>query len=41
QLDGGILKYFETVGQRHFQGRCFVFDQREALDADLQAMPGQ
>lgn len=35
QLDGGILKYFESVGERHYQGRCFVFDEREALDARL------
>ncbi len=35
QLEGGILKYFEEVGGRHFEGECFVFDQRIALDADL------
>ena len=35
QLDGGILKYFEEVGGRHFDGGCFVFDEREALDASL------
>lgn len=35
QLDGGILKYFETVGQAHFHGGCFVFDEREVLDARL------
>lgn len=35
QLDGGILKYFEVVGQRHYQGGCFVFDERESLDAAL------
>jgi UPF0176 protein len=35
QLDGGILKYFEMVGQRHYQGGCFVFDERESLDAAL------
>ena len=35
QLDGGILKYFETVGQAHFHGGCFVFDEREVLDAGL------
>ena len=37
QLDGGILKYFEEVGGDHWQGECFVFDQRVALDPDLQA----
>jgi UPF0176 protein len=35
QLDGGILKYFEETGGAHFQGSCFVFDEREALDRDL------
>ena len=39
QLDGGILKYFETVGARHFVGECFVFDARETVDAMLQARP--
>jgi UPF0176 protein len=37
QLDGGILAYFEQVGGRHFDGACFVFDQRIAVDARLQA----
>jgi UPF0176 protein len=35
QLDGGILKYFELTGGAHFRGECFVFDEREVLDADL------
>jgi UPF0176 protein len=36
QLDGGILRYLETVpGARHWHGRCFVFDGRESLDAQL------
>lgn len=35
QLEGGILKYFEEAGDAHFQGRCFVFDERYALDAAL------
>jgi UPF0176 protein len=35
QLEGGILKYFEATGGAHFRGGCFVFDEREALDADL------
>ncbi len=38
QLEGGILKYFEQEGGAHFQGGCFVFDQREALDAQLHAL---
>ncbi len=35
QLDGGILGYFEEVGSRGYTGRCFVFDERVALDPDL------
>ena len=35
QLDGGILKYFEEVGGEHYQGECFVFDQRVGLDPKL------
>jgi UPF0176 protein len=35
QLDGGILKYFEDTGGKHYHGSCFVFDEREALQADL------
>ena len=35
QLDGGILKYFETCGDDHYQGDCFVFDQRVAVDGKL------
>jgi len=37
QLEGGILKYFEECGDAHFEGRCFVFDQRVELDSSLQA----
>ncbi len=36
QLEGGILKYFEEVGGAHYQGDCFVFDHRTALDPQLQ-----
>ncbi len=35
QLEGGILGYFERVGGFGYEGRCFVFDQRVALDAGL------
>jgi UPF0176 protein len=38
QLDGGILQYFEECGDAHFRGHCFVFDQRVALDGNLQPM---
>ena len=37
QLDGGILNYFDKVGAAHWHGDCFVFDERVALTADLQA----
>jgi len=36
QLDGGILHYLEALpGAPHWQGRCFVFDERQALDSRL------
>jgi UPF0176 protein len=35
QLDGGILKYFEQCGDAHYDGECFVFDQRVGVDAAL------
>ncbi|MFC3715768.1 sulfurtransferase [Luteimonas soli] len=35
QLDGGILGYFEQVGGQGYEGRCFVFDDRIALDPSL------
>ena len=35
QLDGGILKYFEECGSAHYDGECFVFDQRVGLDPHL------
>ena len=35
QLDGGILKYFEECGGEHYDGDCFVFDQRVAVDPQL------
>jgi UPF0176 protein len=37
QLEGGILKYFEEVGSDHYEGGCFVFDERRAVDAALSA----
>lgn len=40
QLEGGILRYFEEAGGVHFRGRCFVFDERELLDAELRPAPG-
>jgi len=38
QLDGGILGYFEQVGGAGYDGGCFVFDQRVALDPQLQPL---
>lgn len=37
QLDGGILKYLETVppNDNRWQGECFVFDQRVSVDREL------
>jgi UPF0176 protein len=35
QLDGGILKYFEETGGKHFEGDCFVFDERGTLSDTL------
>lgn len=36
QLDGGILGYFNQVGGAHYEGECFVFDERVSVDHDLQ-----
>ena len=38
QLDGGILNYFERVGGLGYDGACFVFDGRIALDPQLRPM---
>ncbi len=39
QLDGGILKYFEDTDSQApgWRGRCFVFDERVALNPALEA----
>ena len=39
QLDGGILKYFEETDGKHYQGSCFVFDERRAVGPDLAVAP--
>lgn len=38
QLDGGILNYFQTLAdaEKDWEGECFVFDNRIALDTKLQ-----
>ena len=38
QLDGGILGYFEQVGGFGYEGHCFVFDERVALDPELKPL---
>ncbi|BAJ72997.1 predicted sulfurtransferase [Microbacterium testaceum StLB037] len=40
QLDGGILGWFAAHGDAHWDGDCFVFDEREALDAGLAPRAG-
>lgn len=37
QLDGGILGYFAEEGGAHYEGECFVFDERVALAPDLKS----
>jgi UPF0176 protein len=39
QLEGGILRYFEQVGRDHYDGDCFVFDERAAVDPALAPTP--
>lgn len=41
QLEGGILGYFERVGGFGYDGRCFVFDERVALDHELKPLVDQ
>ena len=41
QLEGGILHYFEQCGGAHYQGDCFVFDKRVALDPSMHATEAQ
>lgn len=35
QLDGGILNYLEQKPEKNFEGECFVFDHRVAVDQKL------
>jgi predicted sulfurtransferase len=35
QLEGGVLGYFEEMGGAHWDGDCFVFDRRVAVDSEL------
>ena len=36
QLDGGILNYLEQFPEGEYEGECFVFDRRVAVDRNLQ-----
>lgn len=36
QLDGGVLRYFEQCGGEHWDGDCFVFDDRVAVNPRLE-----
>lgn len=36
QLDGGIINYMKEFPNDQFEGECFVFDHRVALDQNLQ-----
>lgn len=35
QIDGGVINYFKETGGAHWNGDCFVFDDRVALDKEL------
>ena len=35
QLEGGVLDYFKETGGKYWNGDCFVFDERVALDTKL------
>jgi UPF0176 protein len=39
QLDGGILNYFEQIGGAHYDGACFVFDERVAVSPGEKVHP--
>ena len=41
QLEGGILNFFQSLpdADRDWQGECFVFDNRIAIDTKLQETP--
>lgn len=37
QLEGGILNYYAVCGSDFYEGECYVFDERVALNARLEA----
>lgn len=41
QLDGGILSYFEKCGGEFYDGDCFVFDKRVAVNPSLEVTDAQ
>lgn len=36
QLDGGILGYFAKAGGTHYEGECFLFDERVSVNSNLE-----
>ena len=40
QLDGGILNYFDKCGGDNYEGDCFVFDSRVALNPQQEETEG-
>ena len=36
QLQGGIITYGQVCGDKYWQGKCFVFDRRGAIEIDPQ-----
>lgn len=36
QIEGGVLNYFERTGGRHWDGDCFVFDDRVEVNKSLE-----
>ncbi len=36
QVEGGILNYFDKCGGKHWQGDCFVFDDRAEINPALE-----
>jgi UPF0176 protein len=35
QIEGGLLNYFSSCGSRHWEGDCFIFDDRVELTTGL------
>lgn len=36
QIEGGVINYFERTGGKHWNGDCFVFDDRVEVDKKLE-----